>query len=167
MRRLADRLGASPMDLYRHVHKEDLLQAMIDQVTSVTLVPPHEVPPDPRERTVAFCHRLRGQLLEHPFLVPLVLARPSLRTNHPAAAGLIRSVLGAIGIDDSTVPTVFSALAAYIFGFVALETDLGTSDPGRQRQFGALLDAGDPAALDGRFEAGLRALLAGFRSRDP
>lgn len=163
MRRLADRLGASPMGLYRHVrNKEDLVRALIDRTMRVTVLPEGEAPADPVERIVGFCVRLRCQMLEHPFLLPLVMSRPDIRTDHPESVALIRFVIGTTGIEPDLVPTAFTAIASFILGFVALETSAG-ADPNRAREFGALLEPTDGPAVDERFEIGMRALLAGLR----
>lgn len=162
MRRLADRLGSSPMGLYRHVrNKEDLEAALLDRTMRVTVLPANEAPMDAVERTVGFCVRLRAQMLEHPFLLPLILGRPDIRTDHPESVGLIRAVLEAAGIDPELVPTAFTSLAAFVMGFVALETSAG-ADPNRTREFGSLLEPDGGPPSDERFEVGVRALLAGL-----
>lgn len=163
MRRLADRLDASPMGLYRHVrNKEDLERALLDRTMRVTVLATNEAPTDAVERTVGFCVRLRAQMLEHPFLVPLILTRPDIRTDHPESVALIRAVLVAAGIDDTLVPTAFTSLSAFIMGFVALETSAG-ADPDRAREFGALLEPDGGPDRDDRFEVGVRAILTGLR----
>lgn len=168
MRRLADRLGSSPMGLYRHVrNKDDLVRALIDRTMRVTVLPEGEAPADPVERIVGFSERLRRQILEHPFVVPLILRRPDIRSDHPESVTMIRYVLTGAGIAPELVPTAFNAIAAFILGFVALETS--GDDPTRVREFGALLTPEDEADLDQRFEVGVRALVAGLarRSADP
>lgn len=163
MRRLADRLGASPMGLYRHVrNKHDLEIALLDRTMRVTVLPANEAPTSAVERTVGFCLRLRAQMLEHPFLVPLLLARPDIRTDHPESVALIRAVLVAAGIAPELVPTAFTSLSAFIMGFVALETSAG-ADPGRTREFGALLEPDGGPDSDERFEVGVRAIVAGLQ----
>ena len=114
-----------------------------------------------RRGIVGFCVRMRAQKLEHPFLVPLVLTRPDIRSDHPESVGLIRFVLEGAGVDPALVPAAFNALAAFILGFVALETSTG-DDPDRTREFGALLALEDAADLDQRFEIGVRALVDGL-----
>jgi TetR/AcrR family tetracycline transcriptional repressor len=162
MRRLADRLGASPMGLYRHVeNKDDLVRTLIDRTMRVTVLPEGEAPTDPVERIVGFCVRLRAQMLEHPFLVPLILTRPDIRSDHPESVGLIRFVLTGADIAPGLAPTAFNAIAAYVLGFVALETSAG-ADPGRTREFGALLEPAGPPEIDERFEIGVRAIVAGL-----
>lgn len=164
MRRLADRLGASPMGLYRHVrNKQDLERALLDRTMRVTVLPANEAPTDAVERTVGFCVRFRAQMLEHPFLVPLVLARPDIRTDHPESVALIRAVLVGAGIAPEVVPTAFTTLSAFIIGFVALETG-SVDDPDRTREFGTLLEPDGGPGADERFEIGLRGILAGLRS---
>lgn len=163
MRRLADRLDASPMGLYRHVrNKEDLEAALLDRTMRVTVLPPDAAPMDAVERTVGFCIRMRAQMLEHPFLVPLILTRPDIRTDHPESVRLIRAVLEAAGIEPALVPTAFTSLSAFIMGFVALETSAG-ADPDRTREFGALLDPDGGADNDERFEVGVRAIVTGLQ----
>jgi TetR/AcrR family transcriptional regulator, tetracycline repressor protein len=163
MRRLADRLDVSPMGLYRHVrNKDDLVRALIDRTMRVTVLPEGQAPADPAERVVGFCVRLRTQMLEHPFLVPLILSRPDIRTDHPESVALIRAVLTAAGIEPGLVPTAFTSLSAFILGFVALETSAG-ADPHRTREFGVLLEPNDGPPVDDRFEIGARAILAGLR----
>ncbi len=85
MRRLAARLGVSPMALYRHVGDHDeLLLALVDRLAARLVYPPR--PGDPRQAIVVLWGTLYDGLAEHPWLVEL-LGRRRL---------MARSVLGAI-----------------------------------------------------------------------
>ncbi len=85
MRRLAARLGISPMALNRHVSDHDeLLVALVDRLAARLVYPPR--PADPRQAIVVLWRALYDGLGEHSWLVPLVGRRRMM-------AG---SVLGAI-----------------------------------------------------------------------
>jgi AcrR family transcriptional regulator len=85
MRRLAGRLGVSPMALYRHVGGHDeLLLALVDRLAARLVYPPR--PADPREAIIVLWRTLYDGLAEHPWLAE-VLGRRRL---------MARSVLGAV-----------------------------------------------------------------------
>lgn len=85
MRRLAGRLGVSPMALYRHVGSHDeLLLALIDRLAARLVFPPRST--DPRLAILVLWRTLYDGLAEHPWLAE-VLGRRQL---------MARSVLGAI-----------------------------------------------------------------------
>jgi AcrR family transcriptional regulator len=85
MRRLAGRLGVSPMALYRHVGDHDeLLLALVDRLAARLVYPPR--PDDPRGAIVVLWRTLYDGLAEHQWLAE-VLGRRRL---------MARSVLPAL-----------------------------------------------------------------------
>jgi AcrR family transcriptional regulator len=85
MRRLAGRLGVSPMALYRHVGDHDeLLLALVDRLAARLVYPP--LPADPRQAIIVLWRTLYDGLAEHPWLAE-VLGRRRL---------MARSVLEAV-----------------------------------------------------------------------
>lgn len=76
MRRVAAELGSAPMSLYRHVqNKEDLVDGVIGLALEDLTTRPLEGDDWPA-RALAWMLGLRGELLAHPSIVPL------LRSNH-------------------------------------------------------------------------------------
>jgi AcrR family transcriptional regulator len=67
MRSVAERLGAAPMSLYRHVQDRDELVAMVvDRVAADLALPPHEATADPRAWLVDMTEVVRERLLQYP-----------------------------------------------------------------------------------------------------
>lgn len=85
MRRLATRLGVSPMALYRHVgDRDELLLTLVDRLAAELVYPPR--PDEPRQAILVLWRTLYDGLAAHPWLAE-VLGRRRL---------MARSVLGAI-----------------------------------------------------------------------
>ncbi len=68
MRRIATRLGASPMSLYHYVHtKADLVALMDDALMGEILVPEGQLPDGWREAISAIARRTRDVFARHPW----------------------------------------------------------------------------------------------------
>lgn len=142
MRRLGQLLGVEGMAIYHHVNgREDLLEAMVEQVVSDVRVPPRE-PLGPADGWQAFlihvAHAIRTIAEDHPRLFPLVSTRP------PAAPWLrppLRSLslvedfldgLTARGLSDDHAVHVYKAFTGFLLGHLLLEVaerDAATGPP--------------------------------------
>jgi len=185
MRALADALGTAPMSLYRHVrNKDDLL----DGVTGLAMgrlaldLPEPGSRADWTERAMAWMHAVRGQLHEHPAVVPL------LRTHTRYAPALLRltntllRIVRAGGFGDATTVRAAREIMWFTFGFAVME--LRTQETFPDTEVGALTVSAFPAPgspeaaeltdlvelmphllrgdVDETFDAGARHLLAGI-----
>jgi TetR/AcrR family transcriptional regulator, tetracycline repressor protein len=180
MPRLARHLGTGVMTLYGHVtNKADLVDAMAERVLAdlETL----EGRPDDWDRDLAeHMRRLRQVVLRHPSLGAVLatrgLATPSVFRNLEAGLGLLRSA----GFDPRTAVRIYYALLTYTLGFLAWEIPRVHRQPVsayREQwqsalaglaatEYPAVHESADKlfdAAGEAQFEAGLSALLCGFK----
>src|SRR5215217_187443 len=76
-RRLAGRLGVTPMAMYRHFEsKQALIDKIIDRATNQIPLP--AAGSTPRETLSALAREIRTAVLRHASLVPALVTRPSL-----------------------------------------------------------------------------------------
>ena len=140
MRKLGQLLGVEGMAIYHHVNgREDLLEAMVEQVISDVRVPPRE-PLGPADGWQGFlihvAHAIRSIAENHPRLFPLVATRP------PAAPWLrppLRSLslvedfldgLTARGIPEDHAVHVYKAFTSFLLGHLLLEVAERDADTG-------------------------------------
>ena len=138
MRRLGAELGVEAMALYRHVNgREDLLEAMIEDVTARLTLSPN-VDLGPRGGWQAYlqwlAHTVREVAFDHPQVFPLIATR------HPAAAWLrppLRSLevvedflarLTDSGFGDDQAVAAYRAFTSFLIGQLLLDVaQLGAS----------------------------------------
>lgn len=123
MRTVARELGVEAMSLYHHVpNKEALLDALADWVFDRIPLPDPSLPW--REALTRRWVDARATLSAHPWGLGLIESRrspgPATLRNHDAVLGCL---LGA-GFPVPLAATAFSALDAYVFGFVLTEQTL-------------------------------------------
>lgn len=123
MRTLAAALGVEAMSLYHHVaNKADLLDGMVDVVFAELPVP--VVLSDWRAAMRLRAQQLRTMLHRHRWALGVMGSRatPGLATlrHHDAVIGCLR----AAGFSIPLTAHAYSALDAYIFGFVLVELQL-------------------------------------------
>ena len=143
MRRLASRLGVSPMSLYHHVaDKAELVDGIAEHLMSQLEVPAESVPWESAVRTMATS--FRSLTHQHPaaFRVLLGQERPAamLRTAETVVARFV-----AAGFDEMSALTTFRVVVRFLLGSVMVE-----SSPRLPM-----------AELDDTFERGLEVLIAG------
>ncbi len=121
MRKLASRLGVTPMAVYSHYrNKEALLEAVVDRaIGEVELPRDDEV--DWQTSLEEIGHSMRAILLRHPGIVPVMLNQPTTGPHQLRLADTGYAVLRRGGLDDTAVLRAFGALVAYVMGFAALE----------------------------------------------
>jgi AcrR family transcriptional regulator len=146
MQAVADRLGVTPMALYRHVkNKADLLDGVVESVLlEVPLPDPNDPWPD---RLAAMARGTRIAALRHPGVFPLLLqlaaATPGARRTRDAVYTALRQA----GLPEGDVMQLERLLSAAILGFAASEA-------------GGRFAAHSPEQLDADF-ARLQELLVG------
>jgi AcrR family transcriptional regulator len=131
MRRVADRLGAGTMSLYRHItDKNELLAAMVDHVTG------RYAYPDPsglhwRQRMHALAATDRRMYLEHPWMLAAT-AGPAPPFGAESLAGMewALDALEPLGLTPHEAARVIMTVSHYIQGSarVALGAALGAAD---------------------------------------
>jgi AcrR family transcriptional regulator len=121
MRKVAAKVGAGTMSLYRYVsRKDDLIDLMGDAVMA-ELDLPEEPSGDWRADTVEIAKRNRALYLRHPWAVTLGLARPSLGPNQLRVLEYALRVLDGLGLGIDDLMGIGSTLSAYVRGYVQAE----------------------------------------------
>jgi AcrR family transcriptional regulator len=142
LRRLADELGVAPNALYNHIaNREELLDAVTEHVVAGIRLPRGKQPWPDWVRAVAAT--LRAQLVVHPGLTELVLARAGSTTTGPRLLAEFLDRLQAAGLDRAVAHVAWHAVLTAVVGSLAQDR-VRTPD-------------GDPA-----FEAVLDVILTGL-----
>lgn len=185
MRTLADRVGVTPMALYRHVKdKAALLDGMVGRLL-VALLPSDTVKDQPwDERLGDLARACRKVTQHHPWAAHLLFSRPAVTPDAARAVDMIYTALIEAGIPEPEVPRLERLISTFVIGFAASEASgrfaPGTLDPRSRRgqlpdselpghsRLGPWLDL--PADLTAEFEADLddirRLVKAAARRRD-
>ncbi|MEU6352949.1 TetR/AcrR family transcriptional regulator [Streptomyces sp. NPDC047072] len=184
MRALAERVGVTPMALYRHVKdKGALLDGMVGRLLSA-LLPADEVRERPwEERLNALAYACREVTQRHPWAAHLLFSRPAVTPDAVRAVDIIYVALIDAGVPEADVPRLERLVSTFVIGFAASEASgrfaPGPVDPrGRRGQLpdgdlpgharlAAWLDL--PVDLTAEFEADLadirRLIVAAARQR--
>ncbi|GLX08451.1 TetR/AcrR family transcriptional regulator [Microbispora sp. NBRC 16548] len=130
MRAVAERVGVTPMALYRHVGgKAELLDAMAGHLLSALL------PPDDGkdrqgdqqgaqrwdERLAALARGFRAMVRRHPWAAPLLFSRPAVTPDAVRAVDVIFTALIEAGVPDREVPRLERLVSTFVIGFAASE----------------------------------------------
>ena len=123
MRSVGRELGVEAMSLYHHLaNKDALLDVLADSVMAMIELPEPGRPwrPAMAERAAS----ARAVLAAHPWALGLIESRrtpgPALLRHHDAVLGCLRRD----GFDVALATHAFSAIDAYVYGFVLTETSL-------------------------------------------
>lgn len=120
LRKVAARLDAGPMRLYRYIStKEELFDLMVDAVQAEIL--PEEQPDDWREALRGLAHRTRRAALRHEWLADLLGGRPAMGPNGLAVAEATLSAFDDIADIDTAMRAV-ETVSAYFIGAIRRET---------------------------------------------
>ncbi|WP_327128716.1 TetR/AcrR family transcriptional regulator [Streptomyces sp. NBC_01727] len=174
MRALADRVGVTPMALYRHVDsKAALLDGLVGRLLAAFLPPATGKPQDWNARLADLAHACRKTIQIHPWAAQLLFSRPAVTPDAVRAVDVIYSALIEAGVPDREVPRLERMISTFVIGFAISEASgrfaPGALDPRSRR--GRLPD-GElpghsrltpwldlPTDLDAEFEADLEDLL--------
>jgi AcrR family transcriptional regulator len=168
MRALAERLGVTPMAVYRHVaNKEALLDALVDRLIGTP------TPPDPsapwRDRLRALAAAGRAIAHAHPNAAPLLLRRPTRTSRAVAFVDAIYQALLASGLPVEAVPRIERLTSTFVLGYAVSEVGgrfaagpdpratRGDGQPGHRRLAAALAA---PVDWDGEFRADVDDLIS-------
>ena len=123
MRNVGKELGVEAMSLYHHISgKDDLLDGLADWVFTGIELPSLDQPwrPAMSERAASS----RGRLSAHPWALGLIESRrnpgPALLRHHDTVLGCLRRN----GFSVELAAHAFSAIDAYVYGFVLTELNL-------------------------------------------
>jgi len=120
MARTAERLGVTPMALYRHVGgKADLLDGLVELLLT-------EFPPPPAglswsERLSLLAENIRASARRHPSVFPLLLQRPATTPQARRTRDAVYTALGEAGIPGDRVAQIERLLSTAVLGFAASE----------------------------------------------
>jgi AcrR family transcriptional regulator len=120
MQAVADRLGVTPMALYRHVNnKADLLDGVVESLLS-------EVPlPDPSlnwaDRLTALSRGTRQAAQRHPQVFPLLLQRAAVTEGARRVRDVVYDALREAGCSEPDVVQLERLMATAVLGFAASE----------------------------------------------
>jgi len=192
IRKLAARLGVSPMGVYRYFrNKAEIVGGLVDLVAGEYKVASHQEDDWAEWVRETFC-LMRKALLAHPGIIPLLGTAASSGPNAMAEMDAVLNVLGRAGIDRHTGASAFFTLISYTIGAVAIEShvqgenaDESVDPEERRRQLRLLFEMASrpgypsivdltehPAffASDEEFVRGLDRILTGLKAdseKDP
>ncbi|MEU3505853.1 TetR/AcrR family transcriptional regulator [Streptomyces hundungensis] len=119
VRKVAARLDAGPMRLYRFVSsKEELFDLMVNEVQGEIV--PEGQPADWRETLSALAHRTRQAALRHEWLADLLGGRPALGPNGLAVAEATLAAFDGL-VDVDTAMRAVETVSAYYIGAIRRE----------------------------------------------
>src|SRR5690606_20108191 len=120
MRRVAARLGVTPMALYNHVSgKSDLIAAVVDTVLGDLDLPAPDAPWKQRLRGVFL--GLRRQYLRHPNALPLVVASTTVSPAQLLPMETALQALADAGLPPDRARAAWTALIGLTNGHVAYQ----------------------------------------------
>jgi AcrR family transcriptional regulator len=186
IRKLAERLGISPMGIYRYFrNKAEIVEELVDLVVGKYDVTNHHETDWAEWISTAFCLMRRG-LRDHPGVIPLLGTVASSGPNAMAVMEEVLRVLRSGGLERRAAAGAFHTLISYTIGSVAIESHVHGRPVGeeldaeeRLRQSRVLFEAA-PRSLypsvvehaehlashgtDDEFVRGLRRILAGLKA---
>lgn len=130
MRALADRVGVTPMALYRHVKdKAALLDGMVGRLLAALL--PSDTTKDQTwdERLSTLAHACRKVTQRHPWAAHLLFSRPAVTPDAVRAVDIIYTALIEAGVPAPEVPRLERLISTFVIGFAASEAS-GRFTPG-------------------------------------
>jgi AcrR family transcriptional regulator len=120
MQAVADRLGVTPMALYRHVaNKADLLDGVVERILWEVPLPE---PTDPwADRLALLARGTRAAALRHPGVFPLLLQRPAATPGARRTRDAVYQALGDAGVRQEDAVQLERVLSTAVLGFAASE----------------------------------------------
>lgn len=123
MRKVASRLGAGTMSLYRYVDgKDDLLDLMVDEVYGEAVCEPHSG--DWRTDMAGFAREVRRLTLRHPWMAGVrypAAGRPSFGPNLLRVMEYHLAAVDGIGLDIDAMIDTWLTVSAFVDGYVSAE----------------------------------------------
>ena len=149
MQAVADRMGVTPMALFRHVkNKADLLDGLVESILlEVPLPDPNDPWPD---RLAAMARGTRIAALRHPGVFPLLLQRAAATPGDSRTRDIVCTALRQAGLPEGDSAQLERLLSTTILGFAASEAGgrfAALSPEQLDADFARLLDVVDGAVL--------------------
>ncbi|GAA0371087.1 hypothetical protein GCM10009530_21560 [Microbispora corallina] len=120
MRAVAERLGVTPMALYRHVgDKRGLLDGLVERLLGAIPTPDPALPW--RERLTALAAGIRALARAHPDLFPLLFQRPAVTPAARVPRDAAHAALREAGLPEEEAVRAERLLSTFILGFAASE----------------------------------------------
>jgi len=120
MQAVAERLGVTPMALYRHVsNKADLLDGMVESLLDE--IPPPRPGGGWQAQLIAMAQSLRRIAKRHPAVFPLLLLRPAVTDRARALRERVYDGLRAARIAPAHLVDVERIISTLAFGFATGE----------------------------------------------
>ncbi|MFI5782829.1 TetR/AcrR family transcriptional regulator C-terminal domain-containing protein [Nocardia sp. NPDC051570] len=138
MRALATRLEVRPMAVYTYFRsKDELFDAVRDALLGLSLSP---VEGSWQDQVRAIARRVREQILQHPFLITLLLTRPLSGRETADSAEAILRVLSDAGFNRETAARAYITLLTHVLGAASWEIQMTAvyQDPDRRSQLDTL-----------------------------
>jgi AcrR family transcriptional regulator len=121
MAAVAQRLGVTPMALYRHVaNKADLLDGLVEMLLSEFALPDAGVPWD--ERLAVIGEAIRATARRHPDVFALLLRLPANTPDARHVRDAIYVALREAGVAEADVPQTERLISTMVLGFAASES---------------------------------------------
>src|SRR5882757_6663292 len=121
MRAVAERLGVTPMALYRHVgDKRALLDGLVEELLAELPLPDSALPW--RQRLDAMAAALRATARRHPTVFPLLLRRPAVTEGALRVREAVYQALRDGGLTEPEVRRAERMLSTFLIGFAASES---------------------------------------------
>lgn len=177
MRKLGQRLGADPMAVYHYVRsKAGLFDAVVEAIM-LEIDTTGEVPTSWDGAVNLAVHRMRDAMRAHPKALPLIATRPVTTPQVMVLIEFIASRLHAAGASPQDALLMVNCMAMFTVGHALAEVGEPVGGPeGDPYAFSDLDVAAIPTLAeavgggwefdaDRVFDAGLGAMIAGFRER--
>jgi AcrR family transcriptional regulator len=117
---VAERLGVTPMALYRHVaNKADLLDGVVELLLTEFPPPPPELSWSERLSTLA--GNIRRSARRHPSVFPLLLQRPATTAEARVTREGVYAALADAGVPADRIAQVERVVSTAILGFAVSE----------------------------------------------
>jgi AcrR family transcriptional regulator len=175
IRRVADRLGVTPMALYRYVDsKDDLLDGLVDLIYAELDLSPSSAQGDWFERLLVLARSARRALLAHPGSSQLLTSRSAHGPHELRVAEGMLDILRGAGFSPEETARIHSQITRVVLGLIAVEAE-GTGGSGSELasvspdEYPRLAEIAPYLALrrdpDAVFEDGMELLRAGLEAR--
>lgn len=130
MRTVAERVGVTPMALYRHVSdKGALLDGLVGRFLAALLPPPEAADQPWDERLRALAHATRALTRRHPWAAQLLFSRPAVTPDGVRTVDLVYTALIEAGVPERSIPRLERLITTLTIGFAASEAS-GRFAPG-------------------------------------
>lgn len=179
MRALAERCGASPMALYRHVEtKQELLAAVADRYLSEAELP-DTAELGWRETVTGVCAAIHGTFIEHPDLAEILALQHIDTITMFTATNTILESLREAGLSDREAVHALDVVTCYATGYSQRKAELRRRETAQDLRLRRLRElpedgfaavrelSGELVGLDFEhsFEDGLGLILDGIEAR--